>query len=697
MKPKIIFLIITFITINHNLFAQDIIVLKDSTSIAELKIDEAYISASKDNQKLKEMPASVSLITNHRLEANQITALPDASVIIPNFYMPQYGSKLTSPVYIRGVGSRIGAPAVGLYVDGVPYFEKAAFNFDFFDVERIEVLRGPQGTLYGRNTMGGLINIETISPFNYQGTSLKASAGTYDAYQLNANHYGFLNEKFGYSLSVNYVNNAGYYDNNFLNSSADDLTSLGFRNKLIMKVSSKLTIKNIASFESSSEGGYPYAPYDSTLNKDLPIDYNQQSSYTRDMFSDAFVVDYAGDNMNIKSTTSYQLLDDLQKIDQDFTSDSTLFANQDQIQNMFSQELIIRTNKGKKYKWLFGGYGFLQNFDKNVDVDVYSYNMKVIKQYDHTIYGGAIFHQSTLKDLLINGLSLTAGVRVDYEKDSEDYFYERGVGGNFSTLDDTTGVIEAIEWLPKFALKYSFGNNSLYTTIAKGYKTGGFNSTFDDDRPQDRIFNSEESWNYELGVKTSLFNKMIYADAAVFYIHWYDQQIYQTNPSGYGSRITNAGESVSKGVELSLQAEPLCGYNIAVNYGYSHATFVTYIDGNQDYSGNYIPFVPRNTLSAQFNKVFELNNFKHLDNIKVNILYKGLGKLYFNEVNSAEQSFYSVLDAKLSFVKNNFQLDIWGRNLTNEDYYTHFFSVYENNFVQTGRPVNFGMDIKFKF
>jgi len=677
---------------------QDVIVFTDSLATPEVELSEVVVGASKDNLKLKEMPASVSFLTNRRLEANHVMALPDASVVVPNLFMPDYGSKLTSPVYIRGIGSRINAPSVGLYVDGVPYFEKAAFNFDFFDVERIEVLRGPQGTLYGRNTMGGIINIETRSPFDQEGTNLKISAGTYDAYKVNANHYNVLNEKVGYSLSVNYVNNGGYYNNDFLNSSADNLTSLGFRNKLIVKLSSKLTIKNIASFESSSQGGYPYARYDSTLNSDVSINYNQQSLYERDMFSDAFVVDYAGDGINVKSTTSYQLLDDLQEVDQDFTSDSTLFANQDQIQNMFSQEVIIRSNNQSNYKWLFGGYGFMQTFDKRVDVDIYNANMKVIKKYDHMIYGGALFHQSTINNLFINNLSLTAGVRLDYEKDTEDYLYDRGIAGNFSTVDDTTGTLESLVVLPKFALKYSFGAATIYTTVANGYKTGGFNSTFDDDRPQDRTFDPEYSWNYEVGVKTSFFNKMIYANAAAFYIDWDNQQIYQTNPSGYGSRITNAGQTVSKGAELSLQAEPFCGYNVSLNYGYTHATFSSYVvDSTESYTGNFLPFIPRNTLAAQVNKTFHLNNSKLLDNIKVNLLYKGLGNLYFNEENSAEQKFYGVLNAKLSFVKNNLQLDIWGRNLTNENYYTHFFSVYNNYFVQTGRPVNFGVDLKIKF
>ena len=580
----------------------------------------------------------------------------------------------------------------------MPYFEKAAFNFEFFEINRLEVLRGPQGTLYGRNTMGGILNIETRSPFNFQGTNVQMSAGTYDAYRVNANHYNAINNKVGYSFSVNYVNNGGYYFNDFLDNYADDLNSLGLRNKLIFKLSSKLTIKNIASFESSKQGGYPYARYDSLQGKSLPIDYNQHSNYDREMFSDAIVFDYSGSNYSLVSTTSYQLLDDIQNIDQDFTADSTLFAQQDQIQNMLSQELIVRSNNEKKYKWLFGAYGFMQKFDKKVDVDIYSANMKVLKSYDHTIYGGAIFHQSTFNDFLIDHLSVTAGLRVDYENDTEDYIYDRSIGGNLTNIDDTTGTLESFVLLPKIALKYAINNTSIYATVAKGYKTGGFNSTFDDDRPKDRTFDPEYSWNYELGIKTALFNKMIYANAAIFYIDWDNQQIYQTNPSGYGSRLTNAGETVSKGAELSLQASPVKGYNLSVSYGYTHATFVKYEENETiNYNNNFLPYIPRNTIAAQLSKTYYLKNFNLLDNIKVHLLYKGLGKLYWNEENTVDQDFYNTLNAKISFVKNNFEIDLWGRNLTNQDYHTFFFTVYNNKFVQTGRPVNFGLDFKINF
>jgi iron complex outermembrane recepter protein len=153
--------------------------------------------------------------------------------------------KLTSPVYIRGIGSRINEPSIGLYVDNVPYFDKAAFDFDFYDVERIEVLRGPQGTLYGRNTMGGIINIITRSPLDFTGTRFMASAGSYGQYAAGISHFANPVANFGYSLSLNYRHNDGFFTNQFNDRKVDHMDLYGFRNRLVWKVNDRLTLENV--------------------------------------------------------------------------------------------------------------------------------------------------------------------------------------------------------------------------------------------------------------------------------------------------------------------------------------------------------------------------------------------------------------------------------------------------------------------
>ena len=190
---------------------------EDTTKVID--IEEVVIIASpKETSKLRQLPASVSLISQKDMQANHITSLKSASSIVPNFFMPDYGSRLTSAMYIRGIGSRINTPAVGMYVDNIPYLDKSAFDFNFYDIERIDILRGPQGTLYGRNTMGGLVKVHTRSPFSYQGTDVKLSYGSgNNHHSASLTHYHRINERFAFSAGGYYEGADGFFTNAFLN------------------------------------------------------------------------------------------------------------------------------------------------------------------------------------------------------------------------------------------------------------------------------------------------------------------------------------------------------------------------------------------------------------------------------------------------------------------------------------------------
>jgi outer membrane receptor protein involved in Fe transport len=701
MKLKYIAIGILLQSLCFQGISQQVIILSDSTEIPELSISEVEIKASKDNLTLKKMPASVTLLSAKRISENEVRTLADITSITPGFFMPDYGSKLTSPVYIRGIGSRINSPSVGLYVDNVPYFEKASYDFDFFDVERIEILKGPQGTLYGRNAMGGIVNVVTRSPLDYQGNRISLTGGSHGNFGGTAGHYNRIGD-FGYSVSLNYLRRDGYYTNSYLNDKVDRGTSAGFRNRLTWQISDRITIENIASFENSREGGYPYALINDSLMTPEEINYNQPSSYNRSLFSDAIVFDFKGKKMEIQATTAYQYLDDLQEIDQDFTPDSAYFVVQDQQQHMASQEIIVRSPKENRFGWLFGAYGFVQRFDKQVDVSVYSRNMAMIKNYDTFINGAALFHQSTINDLFLKNLSITAGVRLDFEKDILDYRYDIDMAGNLSNIEDTIyPSLGYMELLPKVALTYRFGGSSVYGVIAKGYKTGGFNSTFYKD--EDLFFDPEFSWNYEIGVKSALFENAVYADASLFYIDWKNQQIYQ--PAFYrddtpapGSLLKNAGRSVSKGGEFTLKSIPFYGITPVISYGYTHAVFTEHeIDETTSYTGNYIPYIPRNTVTVQMNKAFRLKNSKFLERVNVNLLYRGMGDIYWNEENSFSTGFYGLMDFKVSFIKSGVNFEIWGKNMLGAEYEAFYFQAIGNQYVQTGKPLRFGFNINYEF
>ncbi|VBB44270.1 conserved exported hypothetical protein [uncultured Paludibacter sp.] len=691
---------IRFIIIFLILSSTGITIYADDFTTKTDTLSEVVIEASKDKLKLNEIPASVSIISANKIKENNINSLKDLTSNVPNLFMPDYGSKLTSPLYIRGVGSRINAPSVGLYVDNVPYFDKSTFAFDFFDVQRIEVLRGPQGTEYGRNTMGGIINILTKSPWDYQGTHLDLTAGTYGYYGVNAGYYGKTNEKFAYSLALNLLHNDGFFTNQFLNNKVDKLNSYGIRNRLIYKFSDRFSVENIFSFERSNQGGYPYATYNDSTKKANKISYNQYSSYLRNLASDALVFKYITNYFDVKATTSYQYLSDNQKIDQDFTKDSIYFVIQKQKQNMISQEIILNSNKKQKYSWLIGTYGFIQQFNNSVNTNIYTSKKQNDKRYDHIIKGGALFHQSTLNNFLVKNLSLIAGIRMDVETDNLSYKCDTTntkTAVTSNEADTTYNPLNSFEFLPKVALNYKWDKNNIYAVIARGYKTGGFNSTFE--RPEDLTFDPEYSWNYEIGVKSSLFNDFLYADLSLFYIDWKNQQIYQTVPSGKGSMLKNAGHSSSKGFETMLKTKTFCGFDLQASYGLTYAKFITFVqNANTDYSGNYIPYVPKHTLSLMAKKTVDFNS-DILDKIVFNILYRGAGEIYWNDANSHKQDFYGLLDANISFIRKNFQFDIWGSNLTNNYYEAFYFEIQNlgKKYVQTGKPLQAGVKLSVNF
>ena len=184
----------------------DNVIVNDT--IKTYNINEIVVTSStKETNDLRLLPGSVSILSPQTISNRQIDALKDISAFVPNLYMPDYGSKMTSAIYIRGIGARSSGQSIGLYVDNVPYLNKSAFDFELNDIQRIEVLRGPQGTLYGRNAMGGIVNIYTLSPLTYQGTKLQVSAGNYGAFKAKASHYNKLSDRVGIAVG-------GYYDRN---------------------------------------------------------------------------------------------------------------------------------------------------------------------------------------------------------------------------------------------------------------------------------------------------------------------------------------------------------------------------------------------------------------------------------------------------------------------------------------------------
>ena len=706
MNKKFLLVLAAFALYVSTIKAQYQVPDYDSIPMEQIELNEVVVKSVRENSVIiKNLPASITLFKANDLNNHEITSLKNLGGYVPNFFMPDYGSRLTSPVYIRGIGSRINSPSVGLYVDNVPYFEKSVFDFEFSDIERVEVLRGPQGTAYGRNTMGGLIKIFTKDPTEMRESRIALSGGNYGLFRADASHAQPIGESAGISLSAFFNRNSGFYTNEFENTAIDKENVYGGRVKFVSDLSSYTKIQFASSFEHSYQGGYPYARINMETGHIAPINYDYFSSYERTIVSNAFTIDYESKDFLFQSITSHQFLTDDQNIDQDFTPASLFTANQNTNQNMIAQEFTFRSKAGRKISWVAGVFGFLQLFDDEVSVSygqdgIAAFNLpgetSMVKNYDNTIRGIAYFGESTVNDLFTQGLSITAGIRVDVEEASQRYLFNSFIVGNQTTLDDSEGNVTYSEILPKASLSYKISPNiTPYTSIAKGYKAGGFNTTFESE--EDRSFKPEYSWNYEGGIKTLFFQKALLANISAFYIDWKDQQIYQPVPSGQGSMLKNAGKSVSKGFEVEVIARPIRNLSIYTSYGYTQAKFTQYQRTPVlDLSGNYIPYAPGNTLHVGADWSINVDD-QGLNKIILFAGYQGQGDIYWNEENSVSQDFYGLLNGKISYSAKFGRIDLWAKNILNEEYTSFFFSALGNNFVQIGKPFHFGANLIVKF
>ena len=657
----------------------------------QVDLDEVVVISSKETGLLGKSPIAASVFSARKLHLEDIKTSKNLTALVPNLFMPDYGSKINSPIYIRGIGSKVNSPSVGLYIDNMPYFEKCTYDVDLSDVQKLEVLRGPQGTLYGRNTMGGIINIYTRSPFDYQGTRINLSSeGNYGNYSGKVSNFSRLSDVLGLSVSATYTHKDGYFTNIYRDEAADKMDDAGGRVKLSYKPVPALLIELTGNLTYSNQQGYPYAQADSQYHAKA-ITYNEKSGYRQSVSTGGLLVRHTTGKMIMTSVTSYQWFRDKQAIDQDFTSDSVYFVTQRLRQNMISEEFTIRSESGSNYQWVVGVFGFIQGLQNQVDMDYRKQKYSTEKDYDHDTKGAAIYHQSTLRRLFTDGLSVDAGIRLDYETASMDYdAYKINTAGS-NLYEEFNSGLDFYEFLPKINLMYTvYSGHRLYLSVAKGYKTGGFNTTFE--REEDRTFDPEQSWNYELGYKLSLSDRL-QGEFCFFYIDWKNQQINVVNPSGVSAHLENAGRSESRGFEASVNARPVNNLSVDFQYGYTRAVFLeNKRDDKNDYSGNYIPYIPRNTVATTVNYTIPCQK-DWLDKIVLMGQYNGVGSLYWEESNKNQQDFYGLLNARVTLYKGLQSLSIWGRNLLNTYYNSYLFSMGVQNYCQQGRPFTFGIDL----
>ena len=317
--------------------------LADSSKVVDL--DEVVVVAQpKEQVRLRLQPVSSNVFGGEQLQQLNVRDLSQLSQYVPSFVMPAYGSRLTSSMYIRGIGSRINNPAVGVYYDNIPLMSKAAFNNHFYMLDRVDILRGPQGSLYGQNTEGGLVRIYSKTPMNYQGTDVKLGIGTGLYSNVEVAHYHRPSEKLAFSVAGFYSGLKGFIDNQNFDKKNDLTNEAGGKLRLIYAPNKQLKFDWTADYQYVNQNGFGSGELDINNNKVQDPATTIMNGYKRNMFTTGLNIGYETDKFLFSSTTSYQFLDDLMLMDQDYMTGDYLQLSQAQKMNAITQEFVLRSN-----------------------------------------------------------------------------------------------------------------------------------------------------------------------------------------------------------------------------------------------------------------------------------------------------------------------------------------------------------------
>ena len=660
-------------------------------------LEEISVTAQKYEQDPQSVPISLDHFSEVQLEDSKINNLFDLLTFSPNTHMLERSCEHI--VVIRGISPFRGctySPAA-FYVDEVSYPLHYMQNIELFELERAEILKGPQGTLYGRNAESGVISLFTKQPGNQVNGNISADYGNYNTLRTIAGVSGpVIEDKLFLGLSGMYYSTNGYVENiaNGDDKAADKNRASG-RANLRWTPSESWDISLLADFITADDHGGESRVLSGPMATEPHKNRRDTDAFLRqDWNSQTLRAKYTTDTVKVVSVTNtlYQTLEKVNDADLWDNPGMKAINPIDMTERQYSQELRVSSTYDSPLQWLLGAYGFIEDSHFDYRYEVLSANsiyMRPVTDVDTNGY--AFFGQATYT--MFDKLHLTLGLRFDHQSMEGDL------------RDDVKKVryskdLEFNEVLPKMSLSYDIDPDVMvYASAAKGYMVGGYNwgltgtiDTF--------CFDPEYTWNYEVGVKSKWLDNKLMANLSVFYISIDDKQVSELHPTIAATTITNAAEATSKGFEFQLQAKPLSCLDIFGGFGYTEATFdkfnatVWNSTGTalttKNYEGNYLTYAPKYTYNFGAQYTADSGIFARAD-------FLGTGPFFGDAANKAEQNSYMTVNLQLGYKTNTLDFVLWMKNAFDEEYLT-FLSPFRQSMVGIdGPPQTFGASLTYRF
>ncbi|MBC7827341.1 MAG: TonB-dependent receptor [Chitinophagaceae bacterium] len=685
------------------------------------QLDAVIVSAQKKEESLQKIPFSISSISSAQVQEYRLWDIKEITAIVPNLYASDPGDN-RNVSSIRGITTTSYDPAIATYIDGVNQFNLDTYIAQLVDVERIEILRGPQGTLYGRNAMGGVINIITKQPSNQWRGNAELSIGNYGQHRFGYGiRFPLVKDKLFAGFAGVYEGRKGFYTNQFNNTSFDRQKGAtgNYFLKFIPGPKWNFTL-NAKHYWSRNHGTFPLAINpDSALKYAFQLNQDAVTKMIDDIFNASFSINHFGKSFHFSSQTAYQSNHRYydKPIDGDFSpiDGISIINNYGKDWNrvkVFTQEFKLSSpaSSGSPLNWTAGSYVFVQDnpvkqavrFGNDADlVGAPDKNFSVISTAKGKNYGIAFFGQVTYS--ITDKVDLIAGLRYDYEKKKlsvlGEYQKDPDPLPAFQTQPDTSAGNSFSAFSPKLGLAYRITDNSnMYITYSRGYRTGGLTQLSSDPSvPPLYPYQPEYSDNIEIGIKNNLLSNRLYLNIAAFYTRVKDAQVPTLIVPDAITITRNAGKLTSKGIEMELAATPVKGLQAVYNVGFTDAEYKTLKlsqnGSSVDLAGKKQLFTPDMTSMLALQYSHELGTRQ-----KLKLVVRGewiyLGKQYFDLSNNISQSPYHLLNTRFGVSAKNVEIMFWGRNLADKNYISY---AYDFGAVHLGNPKTYGVTLLGKF
>jgi iron complex outermembrane recepter protein len=678
------------------------------------------VTAQKESEPAMSVPLSVTAITEDSIMDANIQAVKQAADYAPNTFINEFSARALSNPFFRGIGGSPTNPGVSAVIDGVPQLNSYSSNIELVNVGQIEFVRGPEGALYGRNTVGGVINITSRDLANAWTAQGQSEFGNYNLRDGRAAVSSpLLKDRLGINLAGGYSSRDGYTVNDLTKHDLDSREASFGKGQLFFKVNDRMKFRFIFSGEHDNDGDYALGDLAYIRRNPNQVSRDFEGYNHRSVGSTTLVADYHGGKLDFASITGGVWWRTHSLTDLDYQTptfaDFGIYAIRDNVetQHQFTQEFRFTSSKDKPLKlsdaldvnWQAGVFIFNQDYQQDAVNDISSAlgffprmalaSSTVMDDSGVGVYGKAKF-------TAWKRLDIAAGLRFDYENKNADLKSTVNPLKNFSRSFH--------EVSPQFSVSYRFAPDQMsYVAVSRSYKAGGYNPapTSFPTPAGTESYAAERSWNYELGHKAGWLQNRLETTLAFFYIDWQNLQLNQQIPfSGGAYFIGNAGRANSKGLEFEVKYRPFHWWDIFGAVGYTNARFLlgsraydANRDVNRNVSGKTLPYTPAFTANMGAQISWSLCRAASL---YLRVQASRVGEFQYDATNAVSQPDYQLANFRGGMRTQHLFIEGWANNAFNAHYVPIAIPYAQlgapSGYVgESGAPATFGARVGINF